>query len=179
MRRSSASRTSSPSTMILHDVLERRAGRRDGMRWRAHRIPSCRPSSRRNPRPMVGDVTKLHLLTDPGVHFKLVCFCHNTRRSHLNRTLPPTTMANPACGIQTVDYAVVNEVLARQSLCLVWARRHELAPHDGTAAAPRGRDGPHTAARIRDRGLLLRLQHFRWLARAAPTSAPMASPGGT
>jgi hypothetical protein len=62
---------------------------------------------------MVEDVKKLHILTDPGVHFKLVRFCHNTRLAHLSRTLPPSTMANPACGVQTVDYAVVNEVLAK------------------------------------------------------------------
>jgi len=62
---------------------------------------------------MVEDVKKLHLLTDPGVHFKLVRFCHNTRLAHLNHDLPPSTMANPVCGVQTVDYAVVNEVLAK------------------------------------------------------------------
>ena len=52
-------------------------------------------------------------MTDPDIHFKLVEFCHNTRLAHLNRNLPPTTMANPACGVQTVDQAVVNEVLAK------------------------------------------------------------------
>ena len=39
--------------------------------------------------------------------------CHNTRLAHLNRNLPPTIMANPACGVQTVDQAVVNKVLAK------------------------------------------------------------------
>ena len=73
---------------------------------------------------MVEDVKKLQLLTDPGVHFKLVSYCHNTRLSHLSRTLPPTTMANPACGIQTVDYAVVNEVLAKgtDNRSALWGR---------------------------------------------------------
>ena len=33
---------------------------------------------------MVEDVKKLQLLTDPGVHFKLVRYCHNMRLSHLN-----------------------------------------------------------------------------------------------
>ena len=42
-------------------------------------------------------------------HFKLICFCHNTRLAHLNRNLPPTTMAKQACGAQTV----ANEVLAK------------------------------------------------------------------
>ena len=64
-------------------------------------------------RKMVQDVKELQLLTDPDIHFKLVKFCHNTRLAHLNRNLPPTTMANPACGVQTVDQAVVNEVLAK------------------------------------------------------------------
>jgi hypothetical protein len=35
---------------------------------------------------MMEDVKKLHILTDPGVHFKLVRFCHNTRLAHLSRT---------------------------------------------------------------------------------------------
>ena len=65
-------------------------------------------------RTLVEDVKKLQLLTDPGVHFKLIRSCHNTRLSHLNRNLPPTTMANLACGcVQTVEYAVANEVLAK------------------------------------------------------------------
>jgi hypothetical protein len=62
-------------------------------------------------RTMVKDVKQLHLLTDPCVHFKLIRFCHNTRLSHLNRNLPPTTMANLVCGVQTV--AVANEALAK------------------------------------------------------------------
>ena len=62
---------------------------------------------------MVEGIKQLQLLADPGVHFKLIRFCHNTRLSHLNRNLPPTTMANQACGVQTVDYAVANEVLAK------------------------------------------------------------------
>ena len=47
------------------------------------------------------------------IHYKLIKYCHNTRLAHLNRNLPPTTMANPACGVQTVDTAMVNEVLAK------------------------------------------------------------------
>ena len=62
---------------------------------------------------MVEDIKQLQLLTDPGVHLKLIRFCHNTRLAHLGRNLPPTTMANQACGVQTVDYAVANEVLAK------------------------------------------------------------------
>ena len=64
-------------------------------------------------RKMVQDVKELQLLTDPDIHFKLVKFCHNTRLAHLNRNLSPATMANTACGVQTVDQAVVNEVLAK------------------------------------------------------------------
>ena len=45
------------------------------------------------------------------VHFKLIC--HVTRLAHRNRNLAPTTMPNLACGVQTVDYAVVNEVIAK------------------------------------------------------------------
>ena len=47
-------------------------------------------------RKMVEDVKELQLLTDPDIHFKLIKFCHNTRLAHLNRNLPPTTMANCA-----------------------------------------------------------------------------------
>ena len=43
---------------------------------------------------MVEDVKQLQLLTDPGVHFKLIRFCHNTRLSHLNRNLPGLWRAN-------------------------------------------------------------------------------------
>ena len=64
-------------------------------------------------RKMVQDVKELQILTDPDIHYKLIKFCHNTRLAHLNRNLPPTTMANTACGVQTVDSAVVNEVLAK------------------------------------------------------------------
>jgi len=43
---------------------------------------------------MVQDVKQLQLLADPGVHFKLIRFCHNTRLSHLNRNLPGLWRAN-------------------------------------------------------------------------------------
>ena len=59
------------------------------------------------------DAKQLHLLTDPGVHVRLIRFCHQTWLADLSRNLPPTTMANQACGVQTVDYAVANEVLAK------------------------------------------------------------------
>ena len=96
-------------------------------------------------RKMVQDVKELQLSTDPDIHIKLIKFCHNTRLAHLNRNLPPTTMANPACGVQTVDSAVVNEVLAK----------------------------PHTPECFRHRGLLLWHKRFRWMAGATlPRLAP-------
>jgi hypothetical protein len=47
---------------------------------------------------MVEDVKKLHFLTDPRVHFKLVRFCHNTRLAHLNRTRRPDSPLSMGAG---------------------------------------------------------------------------------
>jgi len=48
---------------------------------------------------IVEDVKQFQLLSDPGVHFELIRFCHNSRLAHLNKNLPPTTMAILACGV--------------------------------------------------------------------------------
>lgn len=111
----------------------------------------------------------------------MVSYCHNTRLSHLSRTLPPTTMANPACGIQTVDYAVVNEVLAKgtDNRSALWGRV-AMNWHRMTAQLPHHEGGmgltPQRASGI---AAFYSASSIRWLARAAPTSAPMASPGAT
>ena len=62
---------------------------------------------------MVDDARKLRVLSDPLTHTRLIRFCHKTRLSYLNRSLPPDVMRNPPCGLQTVDQAMAMEVLRR------------------------------------------------------------------
>ena len=121
---------------------------------------------------MVQDVKELQLLTDPDIHFKLIKFCHNNRLAHLDRNLPPTTMANPACGVQTVDSAVVNEVLAKGTgnRSRSWSQ-DETNWHRVTVDCPHSRAGLASHPRVLQASLLSSLWHkrFRWMAGAALT----------
>jgi len=131
---------------------------------------------------MVEDVKKLHILTDPGVHFKLVRFCHNTRLEHLSRTLPPSTMANPVCGVDYAGrHAVVNEELAKGTgnRSEMW-ERSVMNWHRMTAQLPHHQGGlgltPQRASGI---AAFLGLQLLPQLARAAPPQATVAPSGAT
>ena len=62
---------------------------------------------------MVDDARKLRVLSDALTDTRLIRFCHNTRLSYLNRSLPPDVMRNPTCGLQTVDQAMAMEVMRR------------------------------------------------------------------
>ena len=88
------------------------------MRWRAYWLARLRQGVqgvKAKTSAMVDDVRKLRVLSDPLTDTRLIRFCHNTRLSYLNRSLPPDVMRNPTCGLQTVDQAMAMEVMRRDT----------------------------------------------------------------
>ena len=71
------------------------------------------------------DVQKLHIITDPKIHYDLLRLCQHTRLSFFARNVPPDVMMRHEDSLSAVPVLIHSSEMPGNHLCVTLVTRRE------------------------------------------------------